>query len=81
MIDSDRSSTHGLLNATKRRVRDEFNEGPGFAWITKGREIENYILDEQLKLAISAVHRDVERVFRGKSVARYFSSASREVQN
>jgi hypothetical protein len=43
-------------------VRDEFNEGPGFAWITKGREIENYIPEEQLKPAISAVHRDVAKL-------------------
>ena len=37
VMDSDRSVPRGRLNATKRRVRDEFDRGPGFAWITKGR--------------------------------------------
>jgi len=58
VIDSDRSHTRAPLNRTKRRVQSEFNEGPGFAWITKGREIENYIPEDQLTAAIKTVHRD-----------------------
>ena len=62
MIDSDRSHTHAQLNGTKRRVRDEFDEGPGFAWVTKGREIENYVPEDQLTAAIKTVHRDVGKL-------------------
>jgi predicted ATPase len=43
LIDSDRSALKGRINATKQRVRAEFDDGPGFAWVTKGREIENYV--------------------------------------
>jgi len=56
VIDSDRSSSGKRLNATKQRVRAEFDRGPGFAWITKGREIENYVSDKLLSAAISRVH-------------------------
>lgn len=40
IIDSDRAESHGRLNATKSRVIKEFDKGPGFAWVTKGREIK-----------------------------------------
>jgi predicted ATP-dependent endonuclease of OLD family len=46
LIDSDREKKGQVMNATKRRIRDEFDEGPGFAWITTGREVENYIPTE-----------------------------------
>ncbi|MBD2038581.1 AAA family ATPase [Leptolyngbya sp. FACHB-321] len=56
LIDSDRASSHSPINATKRRIRDEFNQGPGFAWITKGREIENYIAPEVLERAVKSIY-------------------------
>lgn len=59
VIDSDRSKARGLLNKTKIRVRDEFNEGPGFAWITKGREIENYLPASIMAKAVATVHSNV----------------------
>jgi predicted ATPase len=43
VIDSDKSSSHGRLSDTKKRIIEEYNNDPGFAWITKGREIENYV--------------------------------------
>jgi hypothetical protein len=52
VIDSDRASSNGTINRTKKRVRDEFNRPPGHAWITQGREIENYIPDDVLWRAI-----------------------------
>jgi hypothetical protein len=54
VIDSDRKSAHGVLNQTKTRLKEEFDSGPGHAWITEGREIENYIDSEQLNAAIRA---------------------------
>jgi predicted ATPase len=55
LIDSDKEKPNGRVNATKRRIADEFNSGPGFAWITKGREIENYISPEVVEGAIRAI--------------------------
>ena len=46
VFDSDKDKSRAHLNSTKKRLKEEFNKGPGFAWITKGREIENYIDSE-----------------------------------
>lgn len=56
VIDSDRAKAGARLNATKRRVASGFDAGPGFAWVTQGREIENYLPDSVLRSAIGAVH-------------------------
>lgn len=56
LIDSDRSKRGMRINDTKSRLRDEFDSGPGHAWITEGREIENYLDPLLLMKAISAVH-------------------------
>jgi predicted ATP-dependent endonuclease of OLD family len=62
IIDSDRKKKGQAMNPTKRRVRDEFNKGPGFAWITAGREIENYIPPQLMEEAVKQVHPGAERV-------------------
>lgn len=56
VIDSDRSKKGGSINKTKMRLRDQFDEGPGYAWITNGREIENYLSEDRLKEAILKIH-------------------------
>ena len=56
VIDSDREKKGARINDTKKRLRDEFDTGPGYAWITEGREIENYLNPESLRNAISKVH-------------------------
>ncbi len=61
LMDSDRADS-GQLNATKRRVREEFDKGPGFAWVTRGREIENYIPSAVLEKAVRSVHKDVKEM-------------------
>lgn len=58
LIDSDRTNSRSPINATKRRIRDEFNQGPGLAWVTKGREIENYITPQVLALAVKSLYSD-----------------------
>jgi hypothetical protein len=58
LIDSDREKKGQVMNATKRRIRDEFDEGPGFAWITTGREVENYIPTEIMREAVKGVHQN-----------------------
>lgn len=62
IIDSDRSKPRQRLNDTKTRVRKEIDNGPGFTWVTKGREIENYISQSTIEKAIKKVHRDVRHV-------------------
>ena len=56
LIDSDKTDEEDSVNETKLRIEKEFNEGPGFAWITQGREIENYVKPQLLEVAIKEVH-------------------------
>jgi len=60
VIDSDRSALEQEINNTKKRIQGEFDNGPGFAWITQGREIENYIAIEVLEGAAKTVHASIE---------------------
>jgi hypothetical protein len=53
ILDSDREKPHTKLNQTKKRLQTEFDKGPGHAWVTDGREIENYIPQDQLRDAIA----------------------------
>lgn len=59
VIDSDKTSAHQRISATKKRIRDEFDAStfaPGFAWITKCYTIENYLPGDVLKAAVETVH-------------------------
>lgn len=55
LIDSDRKKSRGRLNETKVRIEKEFSIN-GFAWVTNGREIENYLPAIQLNEAIEEIH-------------------------
>lgn len=52
VIDSDRRSAHSAINTTKSRLNDELSRGKSICWITKGREIENYIEHAVLQEAV-----------------------------
>lgn len=43
IIDSDRATEEERLNATKQRLVDEIEKMDGMAWVTMGREVENYL--------------------------------------
>ena len=43
VIDSDKKNQATRLNDTKKRIIEEFDNLGMFAWVTKGKEIENYI--------------------------------------
>jgi len=62
LIDSDREKRRQHLNPTKIRIRNEFDKGPGFAWITSGREIENYIRPEQMIRTLSSIYSNVHKL-------------------
>jgi len=43
IMDSDKKKKGQHVNNTKKRLSEEFSKASGFAWITEGREIENYV--------------------------------------
>lgn len=43
VMDSDKRTEKSHINETKRKIRKEFIESRSIAWITEGREIENYL--------------------------------------
>jgi len=58
LIDSDCTKAGKDLNETKTRVKNEFNKSNvnGFAWITDGYTIENYVPYDLLSDAVLFVH-------------------------
>lgn len=50
VIDSDKRNQAMSLNDTKKRIIEEFNKLDMFCWVTKGKEIENYIPKEAVEL-------------------------------
>lgn len=48
MIDSDKISERGKINKTKARIKEECKENNIMCWITKGREIENYVSTDMI---------------------------------
>lgn len=71
IMDRDKSNGNDEINDTKRRLRDEFSDGNGFAWVTEGREIENYIEPTVLENAIKGVH---PRAVETKNVTKFSKS-------
>lgn len=43
IIDSDKKTDTKYINKTKTRIKNECNENNIMCWITKGREVENYV--------------------------------------
>lgn len=62
VMDSDKQTPKTKINDTKQRLKEEFNKGPGFAWITKGKEIENYIDPELIETVVRSIHKDVDKL-------------------
>ncbi|MFF5918942.1 ATP-dependent endonuclease [Streptomyces flavochromogenes] len=62
LIDSDKDRQNKPINETKKRLQAEFDspERPGFAWITDGYTIENYVPPEILRRAVETVHPGAE---------------------
>lgn len=62
VIDSDRSGPQESINDTKKRIQSEFDNEPGFAWVTEGREIENYVDLGILEGAVKDVCREATTI-------------------
>ncbi len=56
VIDSDKNDDQTPINNTKQRLIKEFEEHGGIAWVTQGREIENYVLHTLLQEAVQSTH-------------------------
>jgi hypothetical protein len=78
VIDSDRTSRGKNLNGTKTRVRNEFDsDGPGFAWITSGYTIENYVPADVLRAAVSRVDPGLQISWAGEQYISPFGNVVR----
>lgn len=53
VMDSDKRSQSASINETKKRVAKEFADKHLFSWVTKGKEIENYLSFEAINAALS----------------------------
>lgn len=66
VMDSDLASSRGTITASKQSIVDAFSNDDGMAWVTSGREIENYVPHELLQGKVKAVHsRSYEKKHRG----------------
>lgn len=74
VIDSDKGISDKDVNATKQRVRKEFNSRNLFYWITKGKEIENYISADVLDRAYPEMS-DWKQVKQYENFSKYIMKA------
>lgn len=81
VIDSDRSKKGERINNTKIRLKDEFDTGPGYAWITDGREIENYLPSDQVKEAISSTKPSSTHASKFNRYSKYLSIKTKSGKN
>jgi predicted ATPase len=56
IMDSDKAGPRAKLNDTKERILQEFSNGKSKAWVTKGREIENYWSPTRVQEALKAIY-------------------------
>lgn len=67
VMDSDRTSAHQHLGATKKRVRKEIEDvSSSVVWVTKGYTIENYVPFDLLQAAVASVHPGAVLSWRGE---------------
>ena len=52
ILDSDKESENAELKPHANRIQNEMQDSSGVVWITKGREIENYLDGKQLQEAV-----------------------------
>lgn len=62
ILDSDRTSSGASINYTKTRLIEEFDDGHGFAWVTDGREIENYLDLDKLEVSLIDIHPSAKKI-------------------
>lgn len=78
LMDSDRDKPGKWLNETKKRIRQEVEDFGGVAWVTKGREIENYLGVQSISQVFPTIIRDVKQYESFPSYLRANSSKEDE---
>lgn len=58
VMDSDKAGPREKINATKARLQSEFSMAEGVSWLTKGREIENYVRPDLLQQSVKGLAGD-----------------------
>ncbi|WP_194790898.1 ATP-dependent nuclease [Pseudomonas sp. UFMG81] len=63
VFDSDRARATAPLTTTKQRLLAEFSckDGRSLAWVTAGREIENYLDEAAVRASLKALYRHMVR--------------------
>jgi len=56
IMDSDKRKEDQIIGQDKLYLQECFDEGPGFAWVTEGRTIENYYSVENIHAATKKFH-------------------------
>lgn len=59
VLDSDKDKARGKLKPAVRRLRSELDDANSMVWVTRGREIENYVDPETLHQALQTVHSSI----------------------
>lgn len=83
VFDSDKASSQSRLSSTKQRLKQEFDNGPGYTWVTAGREIENYLDAEALEMSIQEVHPSAAKIHdkgRWQNLLKYEKKRSAEIK-
>ncbi len=82
MFDSDKENSRKHLSPTKKRLKKEFNEGKGFAWVTKGREVENYLNNNKIEESVLAVHPSAKKLLKKgdwENLLKYKNTKNQEI--
>jgi len=56
VMDSDRAGPRARLKGTPERIKRELTDDWGMVWVTRGREIENYVDHAALQAALKTLH-------------------------
>lgn len=56
VLDSDRDAATSALKPQAERLVDDMGKGAGVAWVTAGREVENYVDGSKLQAALKQQH-------------------------
>ena len=67
IMDSDRTQKSARINQTKTRLRKEF-EQDGVAWVTHGREIENYVPRDLMLKAVKSLDPSATKLAQQKDI-------------
>lgn len=78
VIDSDKRNQQTRLNETKQRVAKEISSNGGLAWITKGREIENYLSAEIVARWLKLDANSVKQIGQYDHFSSYLCSLDKE---